>query len=95
MSWWSGMARCFAAGTFLDVGPTSAIQRSFSAALSILSTRCTRSSRSDSITLFLNGLARARRARERIVPILSATGDRDGAIELSENEHHHGAHRIF
>jgi FkbM family methyltransferase len=39
--------------------------------------------------------ARARRACERIVPILSAVGDRDGAIELWENEHHHGDHRIL
>ena len=39
--------------------------------------------------------ARARRARDRIVPILSAVGDRDGAIELWENEHHHGGHRIL
>ena len=39
--------------------------------------------------------ARARKARDRIVPILSAVGDRDGAIELWENEHHHGDHRVL
>jgi len=37
----------------------------------------------------------APRARERIVPVLSAVGDRDGTIDLWENEHHHGDHRIL
>jgi FkbM family methyltransferase len=39
--------------------------------------------------------ARAPKARGRIVPILSAVGDQDGVIELWENEHHHGDHRIL
>ena len=39
--------------------------------------------------------ARARKTPDRIVPILSAVGDRDGAIELWENEHHHGDHRVL
>ncbi len=39
--------------------------------------------------------ARARKTIKRIVPIKSAVGDRDGTIELWENEHHHGDHRIL
>jgi FkbM family methyltransferase len=31
----------------------------------------------------------------RIVPVRSAVGDRDGTIELWENEHHHADHRIL
>jgi len=43
----------------------------------------------------LERAARARKSRQRVVPIRSAVGDRDGAIELWENEHHHGDHRIL
>jgi FkbM family methyltransferase len=39
--------------------------------------------------------ARARRTMQRIVPIQSAIGDKDGTVELWENEHHHGDHRIL
>lgn len=39
--------------------------------------------------------ARRSRTRQRIVPIRSAVGDRDGNIDLWENEHHHGDHRII
>jgi FkbM family methyltransferase len=38
---------------------------------------------------------RARKTLRRIVPIRSAVGDRDGTIELWENEHHHADHRIL
>ena len=43
----------------------------------------------------LEHTARTRRAADRIVPIRSAVGDRDGTIDLWENEHHHGDHRIL
>jgi FkbM family methyltransferase len=39
--------------------------------------------------------ARAPKTLQRIVPIQSAVGDRDGTVELWENEHHHGDHRIL
>jgi FkbM family methyltransferase len=39
--------------------------------------------------------AQARKALGRIVPIQSAVGDRDGTIQLWENEHHHADHRIL
>jgi FkbM family methyltransferase len=39
--------------------------------------------------------ARTRKTLQRIVPIQSAVGDLDGTIELWENEHHHGDHRIL
>jgi FkbM family methyltransferase len=39
--------------------------------------------------------ARAQKSLQRIVPIKSAVGDREGIIELWENEHHHGDHRIL
>jgi FkbM family methyltransferase len=37
----------------------------------------------------------ARKGLGRIVPIRSAVGDRDGTIQLWENEHHHADHRIL
>ena len=43
----------------------------------------------------LERLSGSQRAQGRIVPILSAVGDRDGTIELWENEHHHADHRIM
>lgn len=39
--------------------------------------------------------AHKRQAHGQIVPIRSAVGDRDGTIQLWENEHHHADHRIL
>jgi FkbM family methyltransferase len=39
--------------------------------------------------------AHKHKPRERIVPIRSAVGDRDGTIQLWQNEHHHADHRIL
>ena len=95
MSWLSRHAELFRGGNILDVGANIGYTaRVFSRAVDPESKVYAFKPERFNYAL-LQRSSRARRAGERIVPILSAAGDRDGTIALWENEHHHGDHRIL